>query len=64
MEASMEEPMTGEQLKELMSCQGWTTRRLAIALDVTERTITRYRTEESGIPKERIPALQALDKRS
>ena len=52
--------MTDNELKKFMA-KGWTTRRLAIALDVTERTITRYRTGENKIPKAVELAIQNLN---
>ncbi len=43
--------MTGPELREWMGTNGWSIRKLAAALGIGDRTMMRYRSGESPIPR-------------
>ena len=51
--------MTGDELKALMEREKYTVKRLALALDISQRTLLRYRTQDE-VPRRIILALRGL----
>lgn len=55
--------MTAEELRDWMERQGWSVRGLALELDVSASTVSRWRAGESRIPKAVEMVLGALEQR-